>query len=108
MQFLGAELVQTLIGQLNFEAKCVFNENGVGFFAASQQHKNMKFPGISYEDDYKGNALAAIIKPGCLEVRYHKDFSDNRVRAIWSLVRAEPSVAFLHNWRIFYQGRAID
>jgi hypothetical protein len=107
MQIFGAELIQTLIGQPNFEAKCVFNESGMGFFAASQQHKSMKFSGVSYEDDYKGNALAAMIKPGCLEVRYHKDFSDDRVRSIWSLARAEPAAAFLHNWRIVYQGRAI-
>jgi hypothetical protein len=108
MQISGIELIQSLMANKNFEAKCVFNENGIVFFPVSQQHKEIKFQGISYEDDYKGNALAAMVKPCSLEVRYHKHFSDDRLRSIWFLIRAESTLSFLNNWKIFYQGREIQ
>jgi hypothetical protein len=108
MSVSGLELIRGLMGQKNFEAKCVLNENGLVFFPASQQHKSVKASGISYEDDYLGNALAAMVKPGCLEVRYHRDFSDDRVRSLWSLILAEPGLSILHQWKIWYQGREIQ
>jgi len=36
------------------------NEIGILIFPASAQHATVKADGISYEDDYKGNALAAV------------------------------------------------
>ncbi len=60
----------------------MFNENGVIFFAAGKQHRDMQTAGISYEDNYKGNALAALLSKGMIEIRYHREFPDGRVSAI--------------------------
>jgi hypothetical protein len=56
--------------------KLVFNSRGAIFFPVDQQHRDQKAPGISYEDDHAGNALAAILSPGRIEIRRHSDFSD--------------------------------
>lgn len=99
--------MQNLLSQESYEAKCVFNENGIVFFPVSQQHRDTKVEGISYDDDYMGNAVAAMVKPGRLEVRFHKAFSDQRIKSIWTQIRAEPPLAFLHGWLMVYQGREI-
>ena len=101
----GTPLMEKLLAQPHFEAKCILNETGIVFFAVRQQHRDVKFAGLNYDDDYRGNALAAMVKPGALEVRFHRDFSDNRVRLIWTSLQVEPAVAFLRGWKITYQGR---
>jgi len=37
------------------------NEESAAFFPVSQQHRDVKICGLSYEDDYRGNAFAGLI-----------------------------------------------
>ena len=85
----------------------VFNEAGAIFFPANLQHRDQKAAQISYEDDYAGNALAAMLAPGRVEIRYHKNFSDERVTQIVRNLMTEPSLAFMRGWQVTYQGRAL-
>lgn len=39
---------------------------------------------VSYEDDRRGNALAAMLALGRIEIRYHREFSDGRVERLVS------------------------
>ena len=77
---------------------------GAIFFPTAQQHRDQKAPGISYEDDYRGNALAAMLAPGRIEVRYHRDFTDLQVAHIIATLLADPRLSFLCGWRVTYQG----
>ncbi len=52
----------------------VLNETGIIIFSVTSQHSTQKQPGISYEDDYRGNALAAILNGTKCEIRWHRDF----------------------------------
>ncbi len=63
--------------------------------------------GLSYEDDYRGNALAGIITPDRVEIRFHRDFSDEHVKRIWSRVAERPDVARTGPGKLYYQGREI-
>ena len=38
------------------------------FFPGATEHRTVKAAGLSYEDDYKGNAMAAIISGGRIEI----------------------------------------
>lgn len=87
--------------------KMVFNERGAILFPAKHQHRDIKAEGISYEDDYKGNALAAMIATGSIEIRYHKNFTDRDVSRIVGRQLAEPSLSLMAGWRITYQGRPL-
>ncbi|MDX9912064.1 MAG: hypothetical protein RBS39_09550 [Phycisphaerales bacterium] len=40
--------------------KKAFNDRGAIVFPASRQHREVKREGVSYEDNYRGNALAAM------------------------------------------------
>ncbi len=51
-----------------YTLKMVFNDQGAIFFPVSAKHRDMKAPGISYEDDYKGNAMAALVSPRTIEI----------------------------------------
>ena len=87
--------------------KFLLNDSAIAFFSASQQHRDMKVEGLSYEDDYRGNALAGVITPERVEIRFHQAFSDERVRNIWSRVMQIPQVANAGLGKVYYQGREI-
>jgi len=62
------------------------------FFSALTQHRDVKREGLSYEDDYKGNAMAVVIKPNKIEVRFHSEFDDLQVKRIFKEVLALPEM----------------
>ncbi len=87
--------------------KFILNDSAIVFFSTSQQHNSVKQHGLSYEDDYRGNALAGIFTGNRIEIRFHRDFTDERVRSIWSQVCADPELTFLKDWEVYYQGRKL-
>jgi hypothetical protein len=89
-------------------AKLVFNPNGVICFPLEQQHRDQQAAGIRYGDDAAGNALAAIVRPGRLEIRFHPSFTDQAAISLLRQVTALPGLADLKDWSITYQGRPIQ
>jgi hypothetical protein len=75
--------------------KFICNENAAIFFPSSQQHRGIKLHGLSYEDDYRGNAVAGTFGNGRVDIRYHRDFSADRIRTMWHQLRSDPNLAFL-------------
>ena len=67
MQAIGTELLKAPRGDLKF----IFNHKGIVFFPAAQQHRDVKINGLSYEHDYRGNAVAGLVMKDRLEVRFH-------------------------------------
>jgi hypothetical protein len=107
MLILGADYLTSLLAEGSFSAKLVFNAHGAIVFPISQEHRDQKAPGISYEDGYQGNALAAMLAPGRIEIRGHQGFSDSRVADIVSLLLARPELAHLKDWAVVYRGQEI-
>jgi hypothetical protein len=103
MNVTGIELLKEARGSLKF----ILNDSGIAFFPATQQHRDVKTSGLSYEDDYRGNAVAGLITPERVEVRFHSAFSDERIRGIWSRVLMIPEIAKAGLGRLHYQGREI-
>ena len=108
MILIGGDFLSHLVEQGTFSAKVVLNAKGAIFFPVSEEHRNQKTEGISYEDNYKGNALAAMLAPGKIEIRYHKGFTDQAVAGIIGAVLAHPDLAFMKGWRVTYQGRPLS
>jgi hypothetical protein len=105
MKLIGFEYLNSQLSQPGFTAKVVFNRGGIIFFPATQQHRDQKMPGISYEDDSAGNALAAMLSAGKIEIRNHRDFSEPLVAQIVLMLMALPELAILQGWQITYGGR---
>jgi hypothetical protein len=108
MQIVGATHLK---GELKAEPlrkhKAVLNETGILIFPASTQHATIKADGISYEDDYKGNALAAVFDAHKFEIRGHREFSDERVRLLLKKLSESPELSFLNSQSVTYQGKTI-
>ena len=47
MRAIGVQLLEN-----TKNLKFILNENGILFFSTSQQHRDSKIDGLSYEDDY--------------------------------------------------------
>ena len=108
MLLIGADYIEGLVVQGGYySAKVVFNAKGAIFFPVNREHRNQKAGGISYEDNYKGNALAAMIAPGKLEIRYHQAFTDQVVANIVRSLLTQPELASLKGWSATYQGRPL-
>lgn len=54
---VNLELLKHDHGNLKF----ICNETAIVFFPATQQHRDIKLLGLSYEDDHRGNALAGLV-----------------------------------------------
>lgn len=107
MHLQGAEYIQTLTLEAHFQAKLVFNEHGAIFFPVTSEHRHQSGPSIHYADNYKGNALAGMISPDRIEIRYHQDFIDEQVSEILSRILSHEQLACIAKYEALYQGRQI-
>jgi hypothetical protein len=107
MLLLGLDHLTILHDRRVLSLKMVFNASGAIIFPTARQHRDMKAEGISYEDDYKGNALAAMLTPGLFEIRFHKAYSDPEVSQMVKSLLAQPQLAAMQCWKVTYQGRLV-
>lgn len=108
MYLHGIDYIQQQIPKQAFSAKMVFNANGAIFIPVTAQHADQSGPGIQYKDNYKGNALAAMLAPGKIEIRFHRDYSDTKVATIIAELKRQPDLDFMVSWNATYQGRPLD
>ncbi len=104
----GAECIDGLLSGQVYDVKMVFNERGAIVFPASRQHREMKADGISYEDAYAGNALAAMVRRDAIEIRFHRAFDGRTVGLLVGRLLALPALAALAGARVTYQGAPIS
>jgi hypothetical protein len=107
MKVYGFNPVEAMLEDEGYLFKLIANENAVFLFPHTTEHRDAKQPGLSYEDDSAGNALAAMVKPGRIEFRYHKSFSDERVRNLFRKIIEPPELAFAAAFSVIYQGRTL-
>lgn len=107
MKVTGLECVETAIAEKGYLMKLLANETAAHFFPYTTEHRDVRIPGLKYEDDSAGNALAAMVKPGVIEVRHHRAFSDQRVRDIAARIVVDPVGEFAAAFAIHYQGRIL-
>ncbi len=106
MRVVGIELLKGR--QAKYEGlKFIVNDAAIVFFPSTQQHRDVKAQGLSYEDDYRGNALAGLITAERVEIRFHRAFSDEHVKNLWSRAMTIPEIAKAGLGRLYYQGREI-
>jgi len=107
MEIINSELLQTALASNGLTVKFLLGEGVILFFPVTQQHRDIKSHGLSYEDDYRGNAVAGLVTPSGAEIRFHKAYSDDRIRALWARLRALPEFSDARLSRLLYQGREI-
>ena len=107
MKVFGFDSVVAMLEDEGYLFKLIANENAVFLFPHATEHRDAKQPGLSYEDDSAGNALAAMVRPGRIEFRFHKSFSDERVRNLVRKIVVRPELAFAAAFSVAYQGRTL-
>ena len=107
MKTHGLESVESLLKDEGFLFKLIANDAGVVLFPYTTEHRDACAPGIRYADDSAGNALAAMVKPGRIEFRFHTAFSDERVRLLVSRILACDEMTFARSFTVTYQGRQL-
>src|SRR5262245_31039380 len=95
MIVVGVDHLEALLGGSLREAKMVLTERRAIVFPVSCQHRDVKAQGISYEDEYRGNALAAMLRSDSIEIRFHRDFDDVRVARIVGELVKRSELSFL-------------
>jgi hypothetical protein len=82
VEVIGLESIATDLSQPIFLVKCLLSEKTVVFFPASTQHADVRVAGLRYEDESKGNALAATMTSKRFGIRLHAKFSAAAVARI--------------------------
>jgi hypothetical protein len=108
MILIRSDIIEKLRAGTVLSAKMVFNRHGAVVFPAQFEHRTVKTGDLSYEDDYKGNALAAILTRETIEIRYHEAFINSEVASIARNLLECPEMTWLSQSRITYQGRALQ
>lgn len=107
MKITGDDFAGRMLGEDAYLFKLVMNESAIHFFPHSMEHRDMNVNGLNYQDDSVGNALAGMIRPGRIEFRRHKSFSDERIeelcRRFFSLPGGQPFAGF----QVWCQGRRL-
>ncbi|WP_395745005.1 hypothetical protein [Prosthecobacter sp.] len=107
MKIIHPELLRQTLASKGASVKFLLSDTTVVFFPLAVQHRDCKAHGLSYEDDYKGNALAGLVTAEGAQIRYHEAYADERVRSIWSRLRTLPEFADGRLGRLSYQGRQV-
>lgn len=107
MVVYGFDSIVSLLEQENFLFKLLASDAGVVLFSHTCQHRDAGQPGIRYADDSEGNALAAMVKPGRIEFRFHRNYSDERVRELAARLLTLPELEFARTFSVTYQARTL-
>lgn len=107
MKVFGLEGIAPSLQKEAYFIKGICNESGIALFPEATQHRDLKVTGLSYEDDYAGNALALTIVPGSIDIRFHRDFSEDRVSLLVHRLKAIPELDWLSTFAVRYQGRSL-
>lgn len=107
MVVYGFDSIAPLLQQEAYLFKLLANDAAVVLFRHTVEHRDAGQPGIMYVDDASGNALAAIVKPGRIEFRFHHQYSDARVRHLTERILALPEMVFASSFLVTYQGRVV-
>ncbi len=107
MKALGLESIAQEVATEGYFVKCIVNSSGAIFFPGTVQHRDVKRESVSYEDDYRGNALAATITPGKIDIRFHQNYPDDTVRSIFEELLGLPNLAWATSFTVRYQGRTL-
>lgn len=103
----GFDSIAPLLENDGYLFKLLANDAGVVLFPHTTEHRDATQPGIKYSDNSSGNALAAMVKPGRVEFRFHSGFSDERVKQLAERMLALPELRFAANSTITYQARTL-
>jgi hypothetical protein len=107
MKVTGIESIKQYLEQPGYFVKCLLTDSVAVFFPGSIQHRDVKRDGVSYEDDYRGNALAATVTPGRIDIRFHQGFNDEQVGSICRNLLSCPDMAWASSFSVCYQGRLL-
>lgn len=103
----GFDSIASMLEEDGYLFKMLANDAGVVLFPHTTEHRDAAQPGIQYADDSRGNALAAMVKPGRIEFRFHRQFSDERVIQLTKRILALPELKFARAFVVTYQGRTL-
>ena len=107
MLVYGFDSIETMLEEDGYLFKLLANDTGVVLFPHTTEHRDATQPGIKYADDSLGNALAAMVKPDRIEFRFHKQFSDERVKELAVRMLDLPQLEFARSFVVTYQGRTL-
>jgi hypothetical protein len=107
MQVYGLDSIRSELESDGYFFKLLANERAALFFPRSIEHRDAKAHGLDYEDDLRGNALAATVVPGRVDFRRHRAFSDERVKSIALAILGHPDTQFACGFQVTYQGRLL-
>ena len=108
MRIIGGDFLQATLREEGYFLKAILNQSAVHFFVATTEHRDATQPGLRYDDESQGNALAATIKPERIDIRGHDAYSEGQVTAMMRTLLNQPEAQCLKGFTVYYRGQRLD
>ena len=82
MKIVGEDFLRLCLIEEGYFLKLILNEHAAHFFPYTTEHSDASLPGLRYQHESLGNAVAATIKPAQINIRRHVAFSTGRMKTI--------------------------
>jgi len=102
LEVLGLETIAAELSQPSFLVKCLLSEKAIVFIPATNQHTDVRIAGLRYEDESKGNALAATLTPRRFGIRLHSKFAPQLVGRIVHQLLERDDMIWARQIPVFY------
>lgn len=104
---LGTELLSQLLAGEVVDLKMLIAPRGAIILPRTSEHRSRQAEGIVYREDHSGTAMAAMLRRGEIEIRFHRAYPDAHATRIVGDVLAHESLAVMRTWKVTYQGREL-
>lgn len=90
-----------------YRFKAVFNARGVVLGPMAVQHTELRGTGVAFKGDATGDAAAAVIYGGRIEIRAHPALPPEAARGALERLATLPALAPLVGFELIYAGRKL-
>ena len=89
MHIVGKDFLQSCLAEEGYFLKLILNEYAAHFFPHTTEHSDATLPGLRYQHESQGNAVAATIKPAQINIRRHVAISAELMKSIVERLETE-------------------
>ncbi|MEK6815698.1 MAG: hypothetical protein AABY65_13295 [Nitrospirota bacterium] len=93
--------------KLAYQIKAVVSDRGIVLGPVRMEHKTLRAPGVAYESDEQGSAVAGVVYKGKIEIRRHRAFGEDRVLGMLRRLESLAELSPLRGFAIVYGGKPL-
>lgn len=88
-----------------YQIKAVVSDRGIVLGPVRMEHKTLRAPGVAYESDEQGSAVAGVVYKGKIEICRHQSFTEDRALGMLRRLESLAELLPLRGFAVVYGGK---